>query len=100
MNLVADADLKRHGTTVKPFEESTSLVTTHAYAICRNPMYLGFALILIGLGVFMGTATPFVVVPLFVGLMETVFVRVEEQMMEARFTDGWRRYRARVRRWI
>lgn len=100
LNLVADANLKKHGTTVKPFEESSALVTTGAYRISRHPMYLGFTLILVGIAVVMGTAVPFVVVAVFVVHMETAFVRVEENMMEARFGDEWRRYKARVRRWI
>jgi protein-S-isoprenylcysteine O-methyltransferase Ste14 len=69
LNLVADAALKKHGTTVKPFEESSALVTTGAYGICRHPMYLGFALILVGLALLMGSLGPFVVVPLFVAWM-------------------------------
>jgi len=100
LNLVADADLKKHGTTVKPFEESASLVTTGAYRVCRHPMYVGFVMILVGLGVLLGSATPFLVVPPFVALMGVAFVRVEERMMEARFGDAWRAYKAKVGRWI
>ena len=100
LNLVADADLKRSGTTVKPFEDSSSLVTTGAYRICRNPMYLGFALILVGLALLTGSATPFVIVPVFIALVEVTFIRVEERMLEERFGDAWRSYAARVPRWI
>lgn len=100
LNLVADAQLKRHATTVKPFEESAALVTTGAYGICRHPMYLGGALILLGLGVILGCATPFVVIPVFVALIETRFVRVEERMMEHQFGSAWRDYTARVSRWL
>jgi protein-S-isoprenylcysteine O-methyltransferase Ste14 len=100
LNLVADSQLKKHATTVKPFEKSSSLVTTGAYRICRHPMYLGFALILVGLAMLMGTATPFVVIPAFVALIETTFVRVEERMMAATFGESWRSYAGRVGRWI
>jgi protein-S-isoprenylcysteine O-methyltransferase Ste14 len=100
LNLVADAQLKKHGTTVKPFERSSAMVTTGAYGICRHPMYLGFALILMGLAMLLGSVTPFVIVPAFVALIETKFVRVEEQMMAAAFGENWRSYAARVGRWI
>jgi len=100
LELVADSDLKKHATTVKPFEQSSSLVTTGAYGICRHPMYLGFVLILLGLAVIMGAVTPFLVIPAFVALVETAFIRIEEQMMEAQFGDAWRAYRARVGRWL
>ena len=44
--------------------------------------------------------TPFLVVPAFVALMELVFIRVEEQMMDARFGPAWRDYKKEVRRWL
>lgn len=45
LNLVADTAFKKHQTTVKPFEESSALVTSGVYSISRHPMYLGFVLL-------------------------------------------------------
>ena len=81
-NLLADSAFKRAQTTVKPFEKSTVLITTGVFQISRHPMYLGMTLILIGLAVFMGTITPSIIIVVFVLLMEVVFVRVEEKMLE------------------
>ena len=100
LNLSADAALKRHGTTVKPFQESSALVTDGAYRISRHPMYLGFICILLGIAVFMGSATPYAPVLVLWVLIEAVFVRVEERMMAEKFGEEWSRYRARVRRYI
>ena len=100
LNLLADGAFKRHQTTVKPFETSTTLVVDGAYAISRHPMYLGFTLILLGLALFLGAVTPFLVVPVFALLMEFKFIRVEEPMMAATFGDAWHAYQAKVRRWI
>ncbi len=100
LDLVADAALEKHGTTVKPFEKSSSLVTTGAYRVCRHPMYLGFVLILSGLATLMGSVTPFVLVLAFVVLIERTSIRVEEQMMAATFGEAWREYAARVGRWM
>lgn len=47
LNLLADRAFKKHDTTVKPFEESTALATTGVFQVSRNPMYLGFVLILV-----------------------------------------------------
>lgn len=99
LNLLADAALKKHATTVKPFEESSSLATTGVYRVSRHPMYLGFVLILCGLAVLLGSASPFVVVVGFIALLEVVFIRVEERMLKEKFGDEWRAYTARVRRW-
>ena len=100
LNLVADTAFKRHGTTVKPFEESTALITTGVFRISRHPMYLGMVLMLLGLAVLLGSATPFLVVVAFPFLMELVFVRTEERMLEETFGPAWLAYRHRVRRWI
>lgn len=100
INVVADNTFKKVETTVKPFRESTVLVTDGAYRISRHPMYLGFVLILAGIAIILGSLTPWVVVPVFVILMESVFIRVEERMMEEQFGQAWLEYKARARRWI
>lgn len=100
LNLIADAEFKKRGTTVKPFEESSVLITDGVFRICRHPMYLGSELIVLGLAVLMGTATPFLVVVIFPLLMEVVFIRVEERMLEEKFDRRWRDYKANVRKWL
>lgn len=100
INLVADAAFKKHGTTVKPFEESTALVTDGFFRVSRHPMYLGFVLVLLGIAILLGSLTPFVVVIVFAILMDRVFITVEERMMEEAFGEEWLEYKKRVRRWI
>lgn len=45
LNLVADAVFKKHGTTVKPFEESTTLVKDGVFRISRQPMHFGIPVV-------------------------------------------------------
>ena len=63
-------------------------------------MYAGMVLILIGIAILMGSLTPYVVIPVFVVLMEIVFIRVEERMLGEKFGGAWSAYREKVRRWI
>jgi protein-S-isoprenylcysteine O-methyltransferase Ste14 len=100
LNLVADRAFKKYQTTVKPFEESSALVTDGVFRMTRHPMYLGFLLILLGLGLFMGSLIPFVAIPIFAVLMDLVFIRTEEKMLEEKFGQLWLRYRSEVRRWM
>jgi protein-S-isoprenylcysteine O-methyltransferase Ste14 len=100
LNLVADGWLKHHGTTVKPFQESTVLATTGVYACTRNPMYLGFVFILLGIACLLGSSTPLLVVAFFPVVMRLTYIRSEEAMLQARFGAEWAAYRARVRRWL
>lgn len=100
LNVVADKAFRDAKTTVKPFQESASLVTTGAYRLSRHPMYLGFVLILLGEAVLLGSLTPFVVVPLFALLMERAFIVVEERMLAQKFGQAWLDYKRRTRRWV
>jgi protein-S-isoprenylcysteine O-methyltransferase Ste14 len=58
MNLIADQAFRKADTTVKPFQESTSLITDGVFRYSRNPMHLGFALALVGVAVFFGSYHP------------------------------------------
>ena len=100
INISADNAFRQAGTTVKPFEESNALLTSGVFRLSRNPMYLGFALILVGVAIMLQAITPCLVVPIFVILLDVVFIRVEEKMIAARFGRDWLEYKEQVRRWI
>jgi protein-S-isoprenylcysteine O-methyltransferase Ste14 len=100
LNLVADSAFRRAGTTVKPFQESSVLLTDGVYRYSRHPMYLGFVLILIGGAILLGSLTPWIIIPIFVVLMEVVFIQIEEQMLEEKFGPAWLDYKRKVRQWI
>ncbi len=100
LNLVADKAFRDAKTTVKPFQESTALVTTGAYRLSRHPMYLGFVLILLGLAVLLGSLTPSLVIPPFALLMDRAFIVVEEGMLAQKFGQAWLDYKQRIRRWV
>lgn len=100
INIDADNTFRSTGTTVKPFAESTQLVTNGLYRFSRNPMYFGFVLILFGLAILLGSLAPFLVVILFAILMDREFITVEEQRLAKKFNQEWAEYKGRVRRWI
>lgn len=100
LDVAADRQFKRHQTTVKPFQTSTALVTDGVFRFSRNPMYLGMVLILIGIGMFLATLLPFVVVPIFAWWMTVRFIAVEERDLEQHFGKAYSAYRKRVRRWV
>ena len=100
LNALADQAFKQHETTVKPFAESTYLVTDGVFKLSRNPMYLGFVLILVGIAMLLGSLTPWIGVIVFPGLMQYRFIRIEETMLEAQFGNNWLEYKQKVRRWF
>jgi len=99
-NLIADRAFKKNKTTVKPFEKSAVLITGGVFRISRHPMYLGFVLILAGIAILMGSLRPYLVIVAFTVLMDKIFIRAEEVILEETFGEAWRKYKKRVRRWI
>lgn len=100
INLAADRAFKQADTTVKPFQESSVLVQKGAFRLTRNPMYVGFIALLLGMSILLRSVSPYIVVVAFAVLIDIMFIRVEERMLAAKFGDEWTRYRASVRKWI
>ncbi len=89
-------------TTVNPMDPSkaTQLVTGGVFRISRNPMYLGLVLLLIGWGMWLHSASPWLMVVLFVVAMTHVQIIPEERALERLFGTPYIAYRGKVRRWI
>ena len=93
---------RRHKTTVNPLtpEQSSALVATGVYRISRNPMYLGFLLVLSGWAVFLAHALAALLLPLFILYMNRFQIQPEEQALTLRFGPAFRAYCQSVRRWL
>ncbi len=89
-------------TTVNPVNPSasSSLVTHGIYRFTRNPMYLGFLLILIGWALFLSSALALALVPLFVLYMNRFQIIPEERTLLRIFGHAFMAYRCGVRRWL
>lgn len=100
LNIAADGLLKKVRTSIKPTAQPSVLVTSGPYAISRNPMYLGFGLLILGIAVLLGTAAPLVLAAVFFPIADHLFIRFEESVLEAEFGPAWIDYATRVRRWV
>jgi protein-S-isoprenylcysteine O-methyltransferase Ste14 len=100
--IAAAWSFRRAGTTVNPMhpDRATSLVTTGVFGWSRNPIYVADALLIAAWGLWLGDAASFAGVPLFMAYVTRFQVIPEERVLEARFGEGYRRYRERVRRWL
>ncbi|RZF24987.1 isoprenylcysteine carboxylmethyltransferase family protein [Paraburkholderia sp. UYCP14C] len=89
-------------TTTDPMDpgKASRLVTDGVFRISRNPMYLGLELLLIGWAVWLGSASPWLVPPLFAIVITVVQIIPEERALRQRFGDQYRSYQRRVARWI
>jgi protein-S-isoprenylcysteine O-methyltransferase Ste14 len=91
---------RRARTGVVPFSEATALVTSGPYRLTRNPMYLGMAGILLGTAVWLGSLTPWLLLPAFMRIIAERFIAPEEAMLERAFGSGYLEYCRAVRRWL
>ena len=92
----------RAGTTVNPLtpDASSSLVTSGVYRISRNPMYLGFLLLLLAWGIYLANVLALLPVPLFVVYMNRFQIAPEESALRSRFGRDFADYSNQVRRWL
>jgi protein-S-isoprenylcysteine O-methyltransferase Ste14 len=96
----AIATLTRAGSHVPTNLPTTTIVDTGPYRFTRNPIYLGMVLGLIGLAIaFNGLWLLMTLVPFALVIRYGVIAR-EEAYLERKFGDAYRRYCARVRRWL
>jgi len=95
-------EFKRANTTVNPTkpQSTSSLVRTGIYSRTRNPMYLGFLLILAGWAIAMANLAAFVVLPGFVIYMNRFQIKPEERALTLIFGDDFKAYCGEARRWI
>ena len=88
------------GTALNPVGEPTQLVTSGAYRLSRNPMYLGLALAYVGLALVLGRIGPRLLLPLPLLFINALVIPFEEERLRSRFGDAFASYCARVRRWV
>lgn len=100
--LLGVLEFRSAGTTVDPRtpNESESLVVKGVYRFTRNPMYLGFLLMLVAWGLFLGSVFAALLLPLFIVYMNRFQILPEERHMRALFGEAYNRYASQVRRWL
>ena len=76
------------------------LVATGLYAYTRNPMYLGFLLVLLGWAVFLSSILAFLFLPAFIVYMNHFQIEPEERALATLFGQAFAAYKARARRWL
>ena len=92
--------LKRHRTDVRPWKPTKKIVTDGPYALTRNPIYLGFALMQVGIGLWSDRlAVLLMVIPAIIATNNWVIAR-EEAYLTRKFGEPYEKYLTQVRRWL
>lgn len=92
--------MRARGTTVIPHRVPQALVTDGVFAISRNPIYLGDALILLAATFWTNSLIGLAVLGGFVWVITDRFIKPEEERLADAFGDQAAGWFTRVRRWI
>jgi protein-S-isoprenylcysteine O-methyltransferase Ste14 len=88
------------GTPVPGNRPTTTIVRRGPYRFTRNPIYLAFSLLQLGLSLWVNSLGLLVTLVPAMGLMSLVVIPREERYLEARFPSEYLAYKASVRRWL
>jgi len=88
------------GTPVPGNLPTTTIVGTGPYRFSRNPIYLAFSLLQVGVAIWVNSVVVLLTLIPAAALMQYVVIPREERYLEARFHSEYLRYKASVRRWL
>jgi protein-S-isoprenylcysteine O-methyltransferase Ste14 len=100
LGLSALLALRRGGTPADPYEAPVAIVTGGPYRFSRNPIYLGFNFIYIGVGLLFNSAWALLLLPIVLVVIHLGVIVREERYLERKFGQAYLGYKASVRRWL
>jgi len=100
--LAGVVSFRRAGTTVNPMkpDSASSLVVSGIYRFTRNPVYLGFLVMLLAWAAALSNVLALVWLPAFVLYVNRFQILPEERVLASRFAHDYAEYSSRVRRWL
>ena len=98
--ILVATSFRRAGTAIEPWKPPTSIVTTGFYGWSRNPIYAGFCLINIGIGIASNSIWIFVSFIPAAFLLYHVAIAKEEAYLAEKFGEEYLTYKNKVRRWV
>lgn len=88
------------GTPVPGNKPTTAVVRSGPYRFSRNPIYLAFSVLLLGIACWLNSIWLLGTLAAAVSVMSFVVIRREERYLERRFGAEYLEYKAKVRRWL
>jgi protein-S-isoprenylcysteine O-methyltransferase Ste14 len=92
--------LRAAGTPIPGNRPTTAIVRTGPYRFSRNPIYLAFSLVQLGLSLWVNSLALLIMLIPAVALVWLVVIPREERYLEARFPSEYSPYKVSVRRWL
>jgi protein-S-isoprenylcysteine O-methyltransferase Ste14 len=90
----------QYGQPTDPGRPTTKIVTTGAFSISRNPLYLGGVCVLLGISLAFNLPWVFIFLLPSIAACHSILIAPEEDYLAAKFGEEYREYTARVYRWL
>jgi len=94
------ARFRAAGTPVPGNRPTTAIVRTGPYRFSRNPIYVAFSLLLMGVAIWADSLWLIAALIAAIALMTTVVIPREERYLERKFGTEYMAYKSSVRRWL
>lgn len=100
LDVSAMTTMHKARTNILPHRPASKLVQSGPFAISRNPIYVGNALLLAGLGLIFANTWLLLMMLAAAIAMHHLAIRREERHLAARFGSEFAAYKDRVPRWL
>src|SRR3989344_3056483 len=82
------------------FKPVGGIVSEGPFKVTRNPMYLSFTLIYLGIAAGFNALWPILFLPVIFPVLHYEVIRREEAYLENTLGDAYKNYKAKIRRWL
>lgn len=91
---------KIEGENPEPWTVSKIIIARGPYRHTRNPMYLGMAMIMLGIALWRGSAGVLFLLPVAIIIIDRLVIEREEAYLVRKFGKTYSDYQKSVRRWL
>jgi protein-S-isoprenylcysteine O-methyltransferase Ste14 len=82
------------------FSQPTGIIDSGPYQFSRNPMYVAWTMLYLGMAMLVNTWWLLILLPAVIAFTHYIVVHQEEQKLEQKFGEEYRKYMGRVRRYL
>ncbi|MEH6575821.1 MAG: isoprenylcysteine carboxylmethyltransferase family protein [Amphritea sp.] len=97
---LASRYFKHAETNIEPWKPTTKIISSGIYGYSRNPIYLAFCLVQIGIALFLNSFWILISFMVSASLVYHIAIKKEERYLEKKFGEDYIRYKNKVRRWL